>query len=91
LILRRPLGPTESEISLRQKLRRYFFFAAGFFLATAFGAGIFDAGDLVVFLAMDRTSTCLRTMARKIFHLGAILSQWSSSTVGKKTRRSSAK
>jgi hypothetical protein len=47
--------------------RRYFFLAAGFFLATAFLTGFFDAVDLVVFLAMRRISTRFSRMARKFF------------------------
>ncbi|MBC7366921.1 MAG: hypothetical protein H7343_08955 [Undibacterium sp.] len=47
--------------------------AAGFFLATAFLTGFFDAMDLVVFLAMERISTRFSPMARKFFHNDADL------------------
>jgi hypothetical protein len=54
-------------VSLRQKVRDYFFLAATFFLAGAFLAGFFDAGDLVVFLAMNKVLHLFSAMARKFF------------------------
>ena len=56
-------------ISLRLNKKNYFFFfAATFLFATAFVAGFFEAGDLVVFLAICNNWHPLLHMARKILH-----------------------